>query len=661
MAPLLSETLDGFPKLLHKPEPPPIAFFVLGSRELDWLWLKCPENMRTYVVSEFNRLLAPNQLRQSPISKAPKSEWQAEAHRLLGRCPLFYSLQMLDPAGDTRSTYNFKPHFTLDQITAHIQELFTDKLEKVIKKNPKISFHDDDGIMLSQECVVHDYYRCDALVDSVIADELAEELANIAHGFAAETPEGKIDYVISCTSPTHWFVHKIVDGLGEYGIPVGHYVFAAKSSIKTEIENTGIHKGHNVVLFTDVISSGNLIETIAKYVEKTEAHLVGLIAIIDTRDLDELENSDPIKAKFDGKVQILVRLPVAMKNDRIALQKAKWIKHGDTAALRLRKLSGDREREDYYNLQVFGGIGRLKEHHGFWSDPTTLLRHLAATKALRAGHFKHGSHHSIIYCDVRQAFSDAFLREAFVTTLFQYIIINNIDLVVCPNDSGIYLIKDELALRFPKESVCDVMFVTASRISTPEHSYVYILTTLNSEFKGVWPQSIRNVLIMDDGIVSGETMRSLVSEVIGDSRKVTADTKKRTVRIRTQTSEQLLPLESIHIATFISRLADGQSEFFCNLEEFTRELKKTPNGTHEQSDPIVFSALFSLPIKAYPEDACPVCRRFDAILGIAGNEDFLSTIRNFCSEWYHNLKVLNPHEIVSLKEDSGVVVCGEEA
>lgn len=434
MSHLLSEALNGFPELKPRLDLPPIAFFTLGSRELDWIWLNCPPDMQDFVISQFNSLLAPHLYIKYPTVKPLHGEWQAEAHRLLGRCPLFYSSTIKDPSGDTRSVFDFKPYFTLDQITSCIQELFTDKLKSLIENDPEIAFKDEDGIVLPPDCIVNKYYRCDALVDSEIADELAEELTNIVYGFAAETLEGKIDYLVSCTSPTHWFVHKIIDGLREYGMHVGHYVFAAKSSIKTEIENVGIHPGHNVVVFTDVISSGDLVDTIGHYIRKVRANLSGLVAIIDTRDRDmEVD----FNARYGGKVQLLVSLPVIKKTikkeDRGTYQKAKWIKDGDTAAIRLRKESGEKERDEYYNSIVYAGIGELRKYHGFWRDPATVLRHLGATKAIRVGHFQHSNHHSIVYCDIRRAFGDVFLKESYVSALYQYIIINKIQLVLRQN------------------------------------------------------------------------------------------------------------------------------------------------------------------------------------------------------------------------------------
>jgi len=661
MVPLLSVAMKGFSDFALAPAPPmPIALFIMGSRELKWLWLNCKKEAHNYVLEEFNRIITPGLRKRLPATATTESYWKAEADKWLQRCPLFKSIQYRAPDGDSYSKHVFEPYFTLNEITAQIKEHFREKLEtSITEAHSDLQY--EGGLLLHQTYVVTDYYRCDILVDNSIADELAEELTNIARGFAAETPNKKIDYVVSCTSPTHWFVHKIVDGLKQYGIDSGHYVFAAPSSIKTEIINTGIREGHNVVIFSDVISTGSLALEMAKYVKDMGAHLTGLIAIIDTREPDIKQKRDSITSMFDGRDVMLIRLPVRKNYNENAVRNAKWQIHRDTATPIRRVERGKEQLRAKYESEVYDGVGNLKQLNSFWGNKAqTALRHLNAAKALRVGHFQHGSHHSMVYCDVKRAFTDIALRDAFVSALFWYVVIHEIDLVVCPNDSGVYLIRDELVQRFPQETKHIPHFATASRVNKAEHGYTHILTTLNSDYRGTWPADIKQVLLIDDGIVSGETIRNLIAEVVDASRKQKELKKNRAIKSKAGVSPKTT-LNSIHIAAFVNRLAERQTSFYRNLEEFTNQLFDQQKASSTFNPRILFSTLLSLPIKAYPEEACPICQRLKRITETAVNKDVLSCIRHFYYEWQRDLTTLNPHESPSAQRDSTNIVEGKDA
>src|SRR5208282_4615530 len=155
--------------------------------------------------------------------------------------------------------------------------------------------------------------------------------------------------------------------------------------------------------------------------------------------------------------------------------------------------------------------------------------------ALRLGHFQHGSHHSEIFVDVEKIFACREYRELIVTALFRYILAYDVRLVIYPSHSSAYVIVDELKQRFSLD-VSSVEFLMACRTLTGAQgtSYAltrfsphsdpgapavptslgYPLTRFSSHSNPGWRKySNGPVLILDDAVCSGETIKSIIAEL----------------------------------------------------------------------------------------------------------------------------------------------------
>src|ERR1039458_121686 len=402
--------------------PVPVCVFYDSNRQWSWLGLECDrlkvmlparlsskakENQRvklnyhresqseTLCLLIFDEVLkAKGFLRCSDLASFPQ-ELQDYVLALLRRCSLFEEEAAPAAREELPSITNkFKPVVFLDDIGAVILDGFCNRLKEAIRK-PPIQICKPEGIRTSSNWVVDNFYRCDYLAQDKISDELGNELVDLALAILQLSHTEVLDFVVSCTSPTHWFVNRICDGLRNTGYDCGRHVFRRRSSIRSELLNLRIGKGTKVLLFTDLISSGDLVEQMCQALEENGAIVVGLIALVDARMKEEMEaysteNPDPLE-RFNAGTAVSL---TTIENPKRDPKNRKYSFYIEPETLAVKPYRRDLEEQwNHYFAGVFSGKGEVIAS-GTFSSPDTLLKRLSECGALTYGHFIRSEEHT---------------------------------------------------------------------------------------------------------------------------------------------------------------------------------------------------------------------------------------------------------------------------
>jgi len=549
---------------------------------------------------------------------------------LISRCALFREEERPVYA-DNVFTGRFQPVFRREEIEAEVRTLFLDEFREVFTKSPVcfIPPSPTDGVKLPHSSrVVRRYFRSDALVDDPIAEELTQELTTIALGLASQMPNGRIDWVVSCTSPLHWFVHRIVDGLSENHMNCSHHVFPSYEAIPTSLEGISMRSGETVLAFTDVIASGQTAYRMAKLlVDQFGVRMAGLVALADIR-VPEDRKQIHLDEIYDGRI---VSLYTDAEPARPDLKPTYYV-HPETV---VPKVAESAPADDFFERN-FMGAGPLVERHAYFGNVKRTLDLITKLDALRLGHFQHGSHHSEIFVDVEKIFACREYRELIVTALFRYILAYDVRLVIYPSHSSAYVIVDELKQRFSLDD-SSVEFLMACRTFTGAQgtSYAltrfsphsdpgapavptslgYPLTRFSSHSNPGWRKySNGPVLILDDAVCSGETIKSIIAELARIANNYYSD-RKSSPRPDAAASKF-----SIHVVAFLNRLPRGTRDFWGGLAQVTGERVR-------------FSSFFSMPLPAYSADMCPQCRLLKRIEHALDTTTYSFYAKEFMSWW----------------------------
>ena len=594
--------------------PIPVCVFYDSNRQWKWLGLECEglkptlapfltlkakklratklsyrveSTAETLCRTVFDELLqAKTYMRCTDLADFP-DKLRTHTLALLDRCPLFEQKGAQPRREELPSRTNlFKPVVDLADIGSVILNGFCNKLRDAIRQ-PPVCIHKTEGIRTVSNWVVENFYRCDFLVQHKILDELGSELVDVALAILQHSRAQALDYVVSCTSPTHWFVNRICDGLRSAGYDCGRHVFRKRSSITEEVRGLGIVKGTNVLLFTDLISSGALVEQMCQALEERGAVVVGLIALVDARTKDEMEeystqNPDPLE-RFRAGTAVPLTTIQEPKHDPKNRRYGFYIDPETLTPKPIRSLDIE-EQWHHFFADVFSGKGGVTSSATF-ASPDALVQRLSECGALIYGHFIHGTNHSNILCDARKVFGDDLLRNEIVTNLAKYILRNKIALVVSPNHSNVYLLTQALRYRFKlaeeEGSSWRLQFATALRVQSTIPESDYQLTGLGGDMNREWSGN-GAVLILDDGVCSGTTIKALIREVVNTFYK------------------QGSPPLRIHVIAFVNRLSENDTAFWNALD-----LHAT--GTLD------FSYFMALPLPAHPREHCPVCKQQDEV------------------------------------------------
>ena len=376
----------------------------------------------------------------------------------LRRADLFRQEMTRNPSdGEVAPTGSFGPVVPLKTLHRAIAETFVSELVKAFgssacclpssdrsgkRKNPKGLIRLPTGVFVDH------FYRCDGLLNypnriprsrpdrpaEVLTplelqirfrEALAAHLVDVAREIETHTT-GRFDIVVSCTSPTHWFVHQLADGLSDDAHHCGHFVAQSARSFKHAFEGLRINKGTKALVFTDVISTGSLVQRMTATLKAEGVIIGGLIVLLDTRTIEEREDRARDGVVFGG----------IDKDNRVCLCHI---------AVRKQPNGKARWRIDPQTLEPVEEIGRSR-----WIDALagigavampgpTIARWLVRFAALRHKHYKHGSRHSEFFCDVKRLLKRPEVRSAVGARLNLYVRQNNIDLIVYPNHSNAYV------------------------------------------------------------------------------------------------------------------------------------------------------------------------------------------------------------------------------
>ena len=543
---------------------------------------------------------------------------------LVRRCALFRKVEQRAPDGEMSSEGGFLSVFSLEEIEAEVRTLFLNEFRDIFT-SPPVCFtppNKNDGIRLPHsKRVIKRYFRSDALVDSPIAIELTQELTSIAFGIAKQVPCGRIDWVVTCTSPLHWFVHKIVDGLAEHDMICSHHVFTSYEEIPVLIEDIGMHSGETVLAFTDVIASGQTAYQIAdSLVNHFGVKMVGLIALADIRTAEDRKNGPDLDKAYGGTIVCLYNEQEPHCQDL----KPTYYVHPETVVPK--RVTSSNPKDEFFEKN-YSGTGPLVENHGYFSSAKRTLDLMTLLRAVHFGHYQHGSHHSEVFVDVEKVLSCVEYRYIMVTALFSYIVTHDIRLVLYPNHSSAYMLADELKQRFIVDD-SSVEFIMACRtyIGRGTRGTSYALTRFSPHPDPLqWKNFSSNaVLILDDAVCSGTTVESIMAELVRIDRNY-YDTQPSPLPYISESRF------SIHVVAFLNRLPRVTGDFWKGLSRVA-------------AGRIQFSTFISMPLTADSEELCPQCLLEKKLGEESNSATYCLYAKEFLSWWISCSKVVSSHE-----------------
>jgi len=637
--------------------PIPICSFVAEQREPFWLGLdgdnSLPEELRNQITCEIRRKITDHKENRTEAfyrdclthlldSVRPLSPYDARVlssaeyknlspirqtiafarlKTLAKRCALFREEQKRSTDGEIAYSGSFRTVFNLGEIVTEVRKLFLDEFCEVFKKPPVcfIPPNKKEGIrLINSKRIVARYFRSDAIVDSPIAMELTQELTAIALGIARQMPGERIDWVVSCTSPLHWFVHRIIDGLAEYGVKCSHHVFPSYEAIPESMDEIGMHSGETVLAFTDVIASGQTAYRMAEsLVNHFGVRMAGLIALADIRTAEERKNGSQIENIYNGTIVCLYNEPEPHCKDRVAAYHV----HPETVVPK-RDASASPATE-FFELN-YSGVGPLVEGHAFFRSAKRTLDLLTMLGAVRFGHFQHGSHHSEIFVDVEKVLDYRAYRNILVIALFRYIVANEIQLVLYPSHSSVYMLVDELRQCFvPGES--SVEFIMACRTFRGTKGTSYSLTRFSPYPGSQWKRfSNSAVLILDDAVCTGATVESIIAELsrIGGNY-YTSLTLPSPLAFASNFS--------VHVVAFLNRLPRVTGDFWGGLGRIV-------------AGRVQFSSFIRIPLAADAAELCPQCHVISKLVHARESATYCLYAREFLSWWIFRSSVVSSHE-----------------
>jgi orotate phosphoribosyltransferase len=634
--------------------PTPIRAFASERREPFWLGLdgdnSLPEELRRRITCETRRklteqkenrteafhrdclaqLLAQSQatsLSDSRVLQSARHEYHESLRHslafqqlniLVRRCPLFREEERRTADGEVAYTGRFRPVFTLSEIVSEVRRLFLDQFCAVFTE-PPVCFvpGKGKGVRLPHsDRVLARYFRSDALVDSSIAPELTQELTAIALGIAGHVAGGRIDWVVSCTSPLHWFVHRMVDGLAENGITCSHHVFPSYEAIEPSTNEIGMHPGETVLVFTDVIASGRTAYRMAEcMVSRFQAKMAGLIAFADIRSAED-KTAPALEHFYGERIVCLYNVPEPQHTD---LEPTYYV-HPETVVPKRGKSS---PTDDFFEMN-YSGFGPLVENHTYFRSPKRTLDLITSLGAVRFGHFQHGGHHSEIFVDVEKVLGCREYLNLMITALFQYIVANEIRLVVYPSHSSAYMLADELKQRFGA-SESSVEFSIACRTFAGARGTSYALTRFSPQPDPHWRSYSKSaVLILDDAVCTGATVKSIMAEL--------ARINQNYYEGQTPSYPHAAQSDfSVHLVAFLNRLPRVTGDFWRGLARVT-------------GGKVQFSAFMSMPLAADPAGLCPQCHIEEELEQANHSATDCGYAKEFLSWWISRNAAISSHE-----------------
>jgi hypothetical protein len=431
----------------------------------------------------------------------------------------------------------------------------------------------------------------------------------------SNTGDEGIDYILSCTSPTQLFVSRLSDCLRSYGIECIPHVCRQKSTLRSELNNLHIKAGKRVIIFTDVLSTGSLVnEMISTLVDSQGVNVIGIIALIDLRSEQNNKTTNaittaPLSAMLKNRLWTLITDHIDKSNTMAYA----WYVDPETLVLKRRR-QGDLWLQ--LTEEGYSPIGSLARMQSMFATPRTLLKRLSDSNALLAGHFAHGTHHSEMACDVGRLLASHSIRNAIVRTLIRYITLNNIKFIIYPNNSQVYIIADELSYRLGRHEPDTSHSETIGADVIPAFWFNNLFNETDYHLPPIRNLTINslipNTMILDDGACSGSTIKALLREIVGTYPK------------------EVIDKGSIHICVLVNRMTETSTGFWESLNI-------------QAADHISFSSFFTIPIPAYSSSQCPLCKEVLYAQSASEDEHRSNYERRFYKSWasHSSAKSLN--------------------
>lgn len=548
---------------------------------------------------------------------------------------LFEELTIKSPVnGEETQTGRFKPLFNFEALKSIVAKTFNSKLRGAlesdsckfpIRKNLSKS-KKNNMVKLPNGLYVDTYYRCDGLLDYIpekrtltnviekideqnkFKEELTAHLIEIAKEIESMTP-GRFDFVVSCTSPTHWFVHQIADGLSDTLHSCGHFVAKRHSSFPHEFKAFRTKENSKALIFTDVISKGYVVRAMVKQLVARKVRIGGVLALLDTTHDDDLENFN--EALFQDTMIVALVHKEIKKHLRGDLG---WRIDPETLEpVEITKSLGWKES--------LAGVGAL----GFSGEEVEKL--FLNYGVLRHEHSKHGTHHSMFVCDVKKLFSQPDIRIKLGARLRLYFKRNKIKLIIYPNHSNAYILAN--MLREICKSDLEFPIIQAALCRYSYNERCYILTP------SVHKYTADRIAILDDGFVSGKTMRSLCTAVLNKYPKV----------------------KEVHNLAFINEMNPPKTRYWealaANKPIGTYKLRRNSNSYLFPK--LHFSSFISFPHPSYTQENCPWCRKQKDFKTYAKDEERTFLEREFYFTWANEVKLRDVyHDAITNKEGSSL-------
>ncbi|NQT59390.1 MAG: phosphoribosyltransferase [Bacteroidetes bacterium] len=400
-------------------------------------------------------------------------------------------------------------------------------------------------------------------------------------------------------------------------------------------------KGENVLIFADIVSSGTTAKRLAKtLLTQYEINIIGLVTLADIRSKKIRKNDNEFEDLFKKNVITLFNDAVEDEVDKLEI---KYYLH--PVNLVIQKIE-DRNNDEQFKY-FLKGVGVLGEKYFNYNNSTALVNLLTKNKSINYGHFEDGNHHSEIFIDYEKIFNNRGFLISLVTSIFQYIINNKIQLIIYPSHSSIYYIIDELKHKFRSTNL--VHFKMACRTTKDEVRIGYsMLDSYQEGTSDVQELLTKPILILDVSIFTGTTIKGILSEIsrlIKFNKKLKDQTENK---ISNNNGEQASEIECItHIIIFANRMSKPTCDFWSGLKIITN--KK-----------IQFSSFISIPNEVYSKTNCPLCNLTKRIQTAYHSNSFCHYSREFLSWWESENMLITTHERKHLKINRKTLLSSEE-
>ena len=326
------------------------------------------------------------------------------------------------------------------------------------------------------------------------------------------------------------------------------------NSFESEEYFKNISSKDNVLLICDVISTGYLVHKLKLILEKENAHLLGLSAIVDTRIKND-ENTQ-VKCYFeeieDLTINTLYDLPIKK------LKRGQIEDFNECEIIRINPITNS-----------VNSLSKKKSytHKIIYSDPANVFElYPELIKYLKIGCFHYNNVFHSYYFDTHKLLRSDLGEKLLMDLIEQLssdksVAIDQMDYLFYPIYSGVEVIEHDVYKKsiFKKHTL--KVFPLARFITPYGWRFSFPPKFLNKK------TSKKHIFIIDDGSVSGATITQMIDELC------------------------FLDIKSITFLSIFGRLEDYQREFFSRIE-----MASSKNPSHPIPVKIFFGITWNIPV-----------------------------------------------------------------